>query len=220
MLGKALASALERNEDKQKLLHHAFFKKVKSGPLKHEHVEKFLGQWWAPLHYFPTFLARSIVAAPALEMKTAISQILDEEVGEGDPGRAHERVFVATMTRAGLSEQGIVNAEPFEETRKLVDGYEKASGEWLSALGFLYGTEVADLTMVSGVGYAVRKVYGPQELEWVDIHVRQEPGHVAEANNALGNGLSADEEKIVSRNAEELWRLWTNFFTRLERVLE
>ena len=126
-------------------------------------------------------------------MKTAICKILYQELGEGDPARAHERMYISTMEDAGFDRATVSEAPPFEETRRLVQRYEEASAERLSALGFVYGTEVADLAMVAGIGNAVRRVSGLETLPWVDIHILQEPDHVDQANEALEAGFSPEE---------------------------
>ncbi len=187
--------------------------------LDREKVGIFLGQWWHPLHYFPHFLSRTIDQVPMLEMKTAISKILYQELGEGDPARAHERIYVTTMEEAGFDAATVSEAAPFEETARLVQRYKEASGDRLSALGFVYGTEVADLAMVAGIGNAVRRVSGVKELPWVDIHILQEPDHVAQVNEAIEPDFSPEEIDAIVTNAEEMWSLWTDFFDRLRKVM-
>jgi len=122
------------------------------GTLPREHAVVILGQWFHPLHYFPVFLSRLISVTPNIESQTYISRILWEELGEGDPGRAHEKIYVETMTEGGFEKAQFTEAAPLAATRKLVAGYEKASSEYLSGLGFLYGTEVVDLQMVATIG--------------------------------------------------------------------
>ena len=214
---QGITERLEENPLRKELIHHPFFKEVKTLPLTREQVGVFLGQWWHPLHYFPNFLSRTIDQVPALEMKTAICKILNEELGEGNPAFAHERVYVTTMEGAGFDRATVAEAAPFEETRRLVQRYQEASAERLSALGFVYGTEVADLAMVAGIGNAVRRVSGLKDLPWVDIHVQQEPGHVEQANEALEVGFSAADFDRIVASAEEMWRLWIAFFDRLRQ---
>jgi pyrroloquinoline quinone (PQQ) biosynthesis protein C len=214
---QGITERLEENPLRKELIHHPFFKEVKSLPLTREQVGVFLGQWWHPLHYFPNFLSRTIDQVPVLEMKTAICKILNEELGEGNPALAHERVYVTTMEEAGFDRATVAEAPPFEETRRLVQRYREASAERLSALGFVYGTEVADLAMVAGIGNAVRRVSGLKDLPWVDIHVQQEPGHVEQANEALEVGFSAADFDRIVASAEEMWRLWIAFFDRLRQ---
>ena len=219
MAGPGLSAQLEQHPLRKALIHHQFFKEVKNSELTREKVGIFLGQWWHPLHYFPNFLSRTISVVPALEMKTAITKILYQETGEGDPARAHERIYVTTMEAAGFDSATCTEAAPFPETARLVRRYEEASGERLSALGFTYGTEVADLAMVSGIGNAVRRVSGMQDLPWVDIHILQEPDHVEQASEAVDLGFSDSEVQKIVASAEEMWQLWIAFFDRLLSVM-
>ncbi|HET9227334.1 MAG TPA: iron-containing redox enzyme family protein [Thermoanaerobaculia bacterium] len=216
---QGITERLEENPLRKELIHHPFFKEVRTADLTRGQVGVFLGQWWHPLHYFPNFLSRTIDQVPVLEMKTAICKILNQELGEGDPSRAHERMYISTMEAAGFDRATVAEAPPFEETRRLVQRYEEASAERLSALGFVYGTEVADLAMVAGIGNAVRRVSGLESLPWVDIHILQEPDHVDQANEALEVGFSPAEVDVIVASAEEMWTLWIAFFNRLRKVM-
>jgi pyrroloquinoline quinone (PQQ) biosynthesis protein C len=216
---QGITDRLEENPLRKELIHHPFFKEVRTSDLTREQVGVFLGQWWHPLHYFPNFLSRTIDQVPVLEMKTAICKILYQELGEGNPSRAHERMYISTMEDAGFDRATVAEAAPFEETRRLVQRYEEASAQRLSALGFVYGTEVADLAMVAGIGNAVRRVSGMETLPWVDIHILQEPDHVDQANEALEVGFTPDEVETIVASAEEMWSLWIAFFNRLRQVM-
>lgn len=201
---------------RKELIHHPFLKEIRTGgPITKEAVGTLLGQWWFPLDYFPTFLSRSISVLPDRDMQTALSKILYQELGEGSPARSHGQLFITTMADAGFPEEMTTQAPAFPETRKLVELYEETSHNPLRALGAVYGTEVADLAMVSGVGQAVRAVTGAKELPWVDIHVLQEPEHVEQASEALEPNFTAEEEAEIQRAAEDMWRHWIAFFDRI-----
>ena len=182
------------------------------GTLPRELAVVILGQWFHPLHYFPVFLARLISVSPGIESQTYISRILWEELGEGDPSRAHEKIYVETMTGGGFDKSDFTEALPLAATRRLIDGYEKASSEFPSGLGFLYGTEVVDLQMVSTIGALMKRCTGLRTLPWVDIHVQQEPGHVESSKQTLELSLDQDAQHRVVSSAEEMWTLWTDFF--------
>ncbi|MBI3450488.1 MAG: iron-containing redox enzyme family protein [Acidobacteria bacterium] len=217
MLAKELLNTLKEDGLRRRLIAHPFFEKIGSSDLSRGQVGTFLGQWWHPLHYFPVFLSRLISVAPPIEMKTAIGKILYQELGEGDPRRAHEVVYVETMTPLGFAVSEIRGAAPLPATARLVAGYSEASKDLLSGLGFLYGTEVADLAMVSGIGTAVRRVTGAKRLEWVDIHVQQEPEHVVRANDTLTVEIPDVEKMAVLAGAQSMWQHWIAFFDELER---
>jgi len=202
-----------------RLIGHELFNKVQNLPLSTEQAAILIGQWWHPLHYFPTFLGRCVSVLPDIESKSAIARILNQEAGEGDPIRAHERIYVDSMERAGFTRGQTTDAQPYPETIKLVDGYERASKSRFPALGFLFATEVADLTMVSGIGVAVERATGTTDIEWVNIHVQQEPDHVGQVDNTMQITFNEEEEARVMSSAEEMWRLWIAFFDRLDKEI-
>lgn len=210
-----LAGRLRDDSLHERFVGHEFFRRVHLGSMTLEDVAVLIGQWWHPLHYFPTFLARCISVLPDIESKSAIARILHQEVGEGNPKRAHELIYIDTMERAGLRRVQVTGASPLAETSALVAGYERASESRLSALGFIFATEVTDLLMVSRIGAAVSRATGKRDLEWVDIHVRQEPDHVEEADHTMMCSFDAAEEASVIESAREMWRLWIGFFDRL-----
>ena len=210
-----ITDTLSTNGRKNELVN--FLKQLKNecGTLSPEQVVIILGQWFHPLHYFPTFLSRLISVTPELETQTYVSRILWEELGEGDPRRAHEKVYIKTISDGGFTEEAVAGAPPFNATRRLVEGYEEASSSCLPGLGFLYGTEVVDLPMVATVGELMRRCTGKQNLPWVNIHVSQEPGHVASANKTLEPAFTAEEQREIIKQAEQMWTLWIDFFRNI-----
>src|SRR6185503_10359283 len=200
-----ITDSLSASERKNELV--TFLKDLKNecGTLSREQVVIILGQWFHPLHYFPTFLSRLISVSPEIETQTFVSRILWEELGEGDPRRAHEKVYIETISDGGFAKEQVAGAPPLAATRKLVEGYEQASMNCLTGLGFLYGTEVVDLPMVATIGELMRRCTGKRDLPWVNIHVSQEPGHVDSANETLKPAFTDKEQREIVREAEQMW---------------
>jgi len=211
----SVGDCLSLSERKNELV--TFLKDLKHecGTLSREQVVIILGQWFHPLHYFPTFLSRLISVSPDLPTQTFISRILWEELGEGDPRRAHEKVYIETISDGGFAKEQVAGAPPLNATRKLVEGYEQASLNWLSGLGFLYGTEVVDLPMVATIGELMRRCTGKKDLPWVNIHVSQEPGHVDSANETLKPAFTEEEQREIVKQADQMWALWIDFFRNI-----
>jgi hypothetical protein len=209
-----LTDSLSVNERKKELV--TFLQDLKSecGTLSREQVIIILGQWFHPLHYFPTFLSRLISVAPDIETQTFISRILWEELGEGDPRRAHEKIYIETISDGGFAKEQVA-ASPLNATRRLVEGYQQASTNCLSGLGFLYGTEVVDLPMVATIGELMRRCTGKRNLPWVNIHVSQEPGHVDSATETLKPAFTDEEQREIVKQAEQMWTLWIDFFRNI-----
>lgn len=181
-----------------------------------DQVTVILGQWFHPLHYFPSFLSRLVAISPSIEMQTYISKILWQELGQGVPQNAHESIYIETVDSAGFSGQAVSNAPPLDATKELLDGYAESTNSYLSGLGFLYGTEVADLSMVSTIGDIMRQCAGQRDLPWVDIHVKEEPDHVASSNQTLKPTFADEDQQKILQSAELMWTYWINFFKNIK----
>ncbi len=214
-----ISDSLSASERRNELV--TFLKNLKHecGTLSTKQVVIILGQWFHPLHYFPTFLSRLISVTPNIETQTYVSRILWEELGEGDPRRSHEKVYIDTISDGGFAKEAVAGTPPLNATRKLVDGYEQASTNWLSGLGFLYGTEVVDLPMVATIGELMRRCTGKRDLPWVNIHVSQEPGHVDSANATLKPAFTDEQQREIVKDAEQMWTLWINFFKDIRQEI-
>lgn len=206
---------LSESEVHQRFRAHPFFEAVRPAELSTEHAATLLAQWWHPLHYFPTFLARCVAVLPDIASKSAITRILNQEAGGDDPTQAHELVYADSMERCGFDRAVVTGSAPFPETEALVEGYRAASETPADALGFIFATETTDLLMVSSIGTAIARTTGATDNAWVSIHVVQEPDHVEEANRVLVSGFEAEQEAAVLRAADRMWQLWTGFFDRL-----
>jgi hypothetical protein len=193
--------------------------KASCGTLSRDQMVVFLGQWFHPVHYFPTFLARLISVTSQIETQTFISRILWQELGEGEPERAHEKVYIETILDGEFEQRRVDEATPSAATADLVAGYAAAAEHELTGLGYLYGTEVVDLPMVSAVGELMRRCTGKRNLAWVNIHVLQEPNHVASSQQALEPEWDEAEQWQIIQSAEELWRLWINFFKSIHQEI-
>jgi pyrroloquinoline quinone (PQQ) biosynthesis protein C len=123
------------------------------------------------------------------------------------------------MTDGGFEETQFTEAPPLAATRRLVEGYEKASREHLSGLGFLYGTEVVDLQMVATIGALMKRSTGLRTMPWVDVHVAQEQGHVESSTQTLHQTFDHDEQHRVVTSAEEMWTLWRDFFKSVRQEI-
>lgn len=199
----------------QEFRDHPFFAAVHTADLTQEQVAVLVEQWWHPLHYFPTFLARCVAVLPDIGAKSAIARILDEEAGGGVVADAHEVIYADSMERCGFDRDRVTGTEPYAETAALVAGYRAATEVPEDALGFIFATETTDLLMVSSIGRAIERTTGVTDNHWVSIHVQQEPGHVEGANDALTDDLDPGQQDAVIAAADEMWRLWTAFFDRL-----
>ena len=100
---------------------------MNSADLTKEQAAILIQQWWHPLHYFPTFLARCVAVLPDIAAKSAITRILNQEAGGGEVSRAHEVIYVESMAACGFDPDQVTSTAPYEETASLVTGYRDAT---------------------------------------------------------------------------------------------
>src|SRR3990167_10653526 len=182
---------LQHNSTRKALITHNLLIQMRSQLLSFDQLVVVLSQWYHPLHYFPKFLGKLIAVLPNLEMQTAISKILWQELGEGQPERAHEFIYEKTMEEAGFQRSLYIDTDALPQTKQLIMGYKQATEKnYLNSLGYIFGTEAADLAMVSAIGSAVSRCSGKKNLEWVNIHIQQETDHTDSVDTALTSNLS------------------------------
>lgn len=216
---ESIFAELEDNQKKNDLINHPFLREITTNPMTMEQLGYFIGQWYHLLEYFSPFLSRTISETGDTEVQTFLSRILYQELGEGNPARSHLGLFIRTFEEAGINRDMIMHSTPNQETRNWVDGHKTAAQDPLQGLGFVYGTEMADLAMVSAVGRATSLATGNKDLPWVDIHILQEPDHVESVNHSLGTEYDAREQEQIVRSAENVWQLWSDFFSGVQRDL-
>jgi pyrroloquinoline quinone (PQQ) biosynthesis protein C len=211
---------LEQQARRQHVVNHPFLKRIRTEKLTKPQVSIIVGQYWYPIHYFTEFLPKVIAVVSDIAMRTYVSKILWQELGEGKPDQAHENLYVETMVGGGIDADAVRNMPALSATDRLVDGYRDSTGDPFSAIGFLYGTEVIDLAMVSSVGASVRSATGAKRLPWVDIHVKQEPDHVSSVKQTVTSSLTEDQRRTVIAEAEKIWNLWSDFYDAIEMKID
>ncbi len=205
---------------RKELMNHSLLLEMRREGLKLPQLITVLAQWYHPLHYFPVFLARLIAILPQISMQTSVSKILWQELGEGHTDQAHEIIYQRTIQSLLIKPEQFINCPPLPETRALLAGYRQATEQnYLAGLGFAFGTEAADLAMVSSIGKAAARFSPEPSLEWVDIHIKQEPMHTDCMDDALQAGLSPQEEEEVLVYAKKMWKLWIDFFSAIHEII-
>ena len=203
-----------------RIYYHPLFSKIRAKQMTREEVQLILGQYWHPITFFPTFLATAVANSNVINIQTYISKILFQELGEGNPSLAHPVVYLNSMDASGFDVEAIQNAKPLAATKALMDGFRKSLESEHSAYGFIYATELIDLALVSGIGQAVKDVSGNNVNHWIDIHVVQEPDHVASVSTAITSHISNEHQEEIVYTVNESLLLWISFLDNLVLAAE
>ena len=122
------------------------------------------------------------------------------------------------MSKIGFDENSLTNSKRLPETEALIRGFQQAVQDGcFTAVAFAYGTEAADLAMVSGIGHALSKSFNLKNLEWVNIHIQQEPDHTDSVDSIFLDTSGKFDENDVLQAARSMWQLWADFFTALSK---
>ncbi len=207
---------LKSSPAKERFVKNPVLRKLRVDTLTPEQATVVVGQYWYPIEYFTTFLPKVIASSPKLAIKTLVSKVLWQELGEGDVAKSHETLYIDTMVdNAKMPYKQVCEAPLLEATKRLMDGYHQSTDNFLDGIGFLFATEEIDLPIVSSLSKAVRKATGEKNLPWLDIHVKQEPDHTDNMAETVSSYISDEEAQYVVQAAEKMWDLWNDFFLNI-----
>jgi hypothetical protein len=190
---------------------HRLLDVLQNQPLTQQSLAVALGQYWHPIHYFTEFLALCLTVIGDLGLRSRVSLILYQELGQGDSKRAHESLYLNAVQRAGISVQDVIGAEPLLQTEALLAGFREAINTRTQAIAYLYATEIIDLRLVKSLGAAITRASGGAVPDWVTMHEQQEGDHVMTARD-LVTLLSVSEVDEVLKHAEDAWTRWQGFY--------
>jgi pyrroloquinoline quinone (PQQ) biosynthesis protein C len=202
---------------KERVTGHSFLEDCRKG-VGLEVLSTFFRQYWHLLHNFPDFVMGVAVESGDIAVKSHISKIAYQELGEGNPAKAHENLFFGTLGLLGFSVKELTTTAPHESTQALVEAFHRGSCDYLYGLGILYATETVDLGIVSALGASLRFLAPCSTLGWVDVHVKQEPDHVESASEAISWDFTPEQTAVIEAAAIEGWLLWEKFLNTFSEV--
>lgn len=202
---------LAASQQRHAVLNHSVFQELSSPQPSVDCLEQLLQQWLYVLHNFPMFLGRVLALSPDADVQTYISEVLWQELGQGQPHRSHESLFLLSAARAGFA--NIRTVTPLPTTAQLLKKYKRASSDYPTGLAWFWATELIDHAMVERVGSALRAA-APRRvsLPWVDAHRVQEGRHVRSSGAALATVLTADSLGAITAATQDAWSAWCRFF--------
>lgn len=169
---------------------HPFVQGCRAGRITPAHVRALGGQMYKFCREFTRFLAAAMAHCPDEATLGVLGHNLWEELGEGDPARAHPALFRRFTRALGLSdaELAAIPAEP--ETQALIDTY-LGLGRQFGLVGALGAICYASEGIVGALYGHIRKglfqaIQFPEgSLEFFDVHVLVDDGHADQIESVL-----------------------------------
>jgi len=206
------------------LWHHPFVQRCRAGQLTVQHVRVLGGQMYQFSREFTRFLAKALAVCADEQARMVIAENLWEELGEGDPQRAHAALFRRFTRALGISDEQLaaIPAEP--ETQALIDTYLGLS-ERHGAMGILgalcYASEgiVGALYSQIEAGLVGAIVFDRHDLVFFDEHISVDDGHADKLESVLLPMLSSTlEVNTVEKAIREALDARCRFFDGVLRA--
>jgi pyrroloquinoline-quinone synthase len=172
------------------LWRHPFVERCRSGQLTLPQVRVLGAQMYKFCHQFPSFLGMALAACPEEDARLVIGENLWEELGEGDPQRAHAALFRRFTRALGIDDAQLATIPAQPETAALIDTYRNLSDRFgvLGILGALcYASEgiVAALYSHIQAGLLQASPFDREALMFFEVHIHVDDGHADKLESIL-----------------------------------
>ena len=188
------------------LWHHPFVERCRAGQLTLAQVRVLGAQMYKFCHQFPSFLALALASCPQDDARIAIGENLWEELGEGDPLRAHAALFRQFTRALGLDDAQLSAVPALPETAALIDTYMNLSNRYgvLGILGALcYASEGIVAALYSHIQGALQQAapFDRDALMFFEVHIHADDGHADKLESILLPMLHAPQDELVVEQA-------------------
>ena len=208
------------------LWHHPFVERCRSGRLSLPQVRVLGVQMYKFCHQFPSFLAMALASCPQDDARIVIGENLWEELGEGDPERAHAALFRRFTRALGVSDEELAAMPALPETTALIETYRTLSERFgvLGILGALcYASEgiVGVLYSQIQAGLLRATTFDADALMFFAVHIHVDDGHADKLESVLLPMLhTPQDQQLVARAIRGALNARCRFFDGVLREAE
>jgi pyrroloquinoline-quinone synthase len=208
------------------LWRHPFVERCRAGQLTLAQVRVLGAQMYKFCREFPRFLGTALAACQHEDQYMVIGENLWEELGKGDPQRAHAALFRRFTKALGLDDARLsaIPAEP--ETAALVDTYMDLSRRYgvLGILGALcYSSEGIVGALYSQIRRGLLRAlpFNKEALVFFEVHVHVDDGHADQLESILLPMLHTQHDlQIVELAINDALHARCRFFDGVLRAAE
>ncbi|MGA2184612.1 MAG: CADD family putative folate metabolism protein [Bryobacteraceae bacterium] len=193
------------------LLTHPFYQAWTRGELTAAALKDYAIQYYRHVEAFPTCLsALHLHTADAPTRRHILQNLMDEEAGSPN----HPELWMRFAGAVGASEADVKSAEPWDETRSLVDAFRRLCREGSTAEGLaaLYSYESQIPAVATSKIDGLRRFYGitsPEALAYFVVHEEADREHSATERRLLEQHVSeANAGAAKHASAQALDVLW------------
>ena len=188
------------------LWRHPFVERCRAGQLTLPQVRVLGVQMYRFCHQFPTFLAMALASCPQEDARIVIGENLWEELGEGDPQRAHAALFRRFTRALGIDDAQLFATPAQPETSGLIDTY-RAVSERFGVPGILgvlcYASEGIVAALYSHIqgGLLQASPFDREALMFFEVHIHVDDGHADKLESVLLQMLRTPQDENLVEQA-------------------
>ena len=193
------------------LLTHPFYQAWTRGELTAAALKDYAIQYYRHVEAFPTYLsALHSHTADAPTRRHILQNLMDEEAGSPN----HPELWMQFAGAVGASEADVKSAEPWDETRGLVDVFRRLchDGSTAEGLAALYSYESQIPAVATSKIDGLQRFYGitsPEALAYFVVHEEADREHSAVERRLLEQHVSeANAGAAKHASAQALDALW------------
>lgn len=181
------------------LWRHPFVERCRAGELTLAQVRVLGGQMYKFSSEFTCFLAKALASCRDEQARLVIGQNLWEELGEGDPDRAHPELFRRFTRALRISDRELLAIPAEPETTQLIDTYLGLSDRYgelglIGALCFASEGIVAGLYSQIETGLLKAVAFDKADLAFFEVHIHVDDGHAQNLESILLPRLRGAED--------------------------
>lgn len=191
------------------LLRHPFYTRWVAGTLPTEALQDYARQYFGFESNFPRFISAIHTRSEDREARAALlDNLWDEEHGESN----HRELWLRFAEGVGAARPDVIEAEPNDATRGLVDTYFRECGSGPVAAGvaalYAYEAQVPKVAAAKIDGLKLR--YGVSDsrtLAFFETHSSLDQEHSETERGIIGRMGAGHEDEVVesTRNALDAW---------------
>ena len=215
-----------RYETVERLADHPLFRRLEREAPDVAPVWTILANNWVAVgDQFPRWLAGLVARVDHDGMRSILAKQLNDELGNGDPARAHRVLFQRML--ADLEPHappGARDPAVLAPGRRFAEAlaHNYLERPWLEAVGGTLVAEIYGKQVDQALGRLMRRqrAVDPARLTWLVLHETLECEHASEAVElARMTPASIEARAAVCRGAEELAAIGTRYFDELYEVV-
>jgi pyrroloquinoline-quinone synthase len=206
-----MVTAIDEQIAARSLLTHPFYQAWTRGELTAAALKDYAIQYYRHVEAFPTYLsALHSHTADAPTRRHILRNLMDEEAGSPN----HPELWMQFAGAVGASQAEVESAEPWDETRNLVDVFRRVCREGSTAEGLaaLYSYESQIPAVAASKIDGLQRLYGiasPDALEYFVVHEEADREHSATERRLLEKHVNeANAEAVKRASAQALDALW------------